>query len=176
DIYLNLSGFSEFIHAVARDGRSYKRVWFQKAAGALLKTGQKSQSDIDLLSQFVEAVEAALLEESKEEEELGEIPDEFLDPIMFSLMEDPVILPTSGTTLDRSTITAHLLGEKRDPFNRKELKIEEVIPNTELKEKIKKNGFDFFFLIGFCKIFFFFLFCILNLIDLYISLNYFKSI
>ncbi|KAJ1504297.1 hypothetical protein HMI54_007245 [Coelomomyces lativittatus] len=136
DIYLNLSGFSEFIHAVARDGRSYKRVWFQKAAGALLKTGQKSQSDIDLLSQFVEAVEAALLEESKEEEELGEIPDEFLDPIMFSLMEDPVILPTSGTTLDRSTITAHLLGEKRDPFNRKELKIEEVIPNTELKEKI----------------------------------------
>jgi hypothetical protein len=44
-------------------------------------------------------------------------------------MEDPVTLPTSGVVLDRSTITAHLLGENRDPFNRKELKIEDVIPS-----------------------------------------------
>jgi hypothetical protein len=35
------------------------------------------------------------------EEELGDAPDEFLDPIMSELMRDPVTLPTSNTTMDR---------------------------------------------------------------------------
>jgi hypothetical protein len=40
-------------------------------------------------------------EEAALEEELGDAPDEFLDPIMSELMRDPVILPTSNTTMDR---------------------------------------------------------------------------
>ena len=47
---------------------------------------------------------------------------------MFSLMEDPVILPTSKTTIDRSTIRSHLLSDPNDPFNRAPLKIEDVVP------------------------------------------------
>ena len=35
------------------------------------------------------------------EASLGEIPDEFLDPVLFQLMRDPVLLPTSGTVVDR---------------------------------------------------------------------------
>lgn len=62
------------------------------------------------------------------EEDLGEIPDEFLDPLMYSLMIDPVILPTSKTTIDRATIRSHLLSDPNDPFNRAPLKIEDVIP------------------------------------------------
>ena len=42
------------------------------------------------------------------EEELGEIPDEFLDPLMSTLMSDPVFLP-SGHILDRGVIERHLL-------------------------------------------------------------------
>lgn len=57
---------------------------------------------------------------------------------MFTLMEDPVILPTSRTTIDRSTIRSHLLSDPVDPFNRVPLKIEDVIPNTELKAAIEK--------------------------------------
>ncbi len=33
-----------------------------------------------------------------------EIPDEFMDPIMASIMTDPVLLPTSDTVMDRITI------------------------------------------------------------------------
>ena len=33
-----------------------------------------------------------------------EAPDEFYDPIMGTLMSDPVRLPTSGTIVDRSRI------------------------------------------------------------------------
>ena len=47
---------------------------------------------------------------------------------MFTLMEDPVILPTSKTSIDRSTIRSHLLSDPNDPFNRAPLKIEDVIP------------------------------------------------
>ena len=55
---------------------------------------------------------------------------------MFTLMEDPVILPSSKISIDRSTIKAHLLSDSTDPFNRMPLKLEDVIDDVELKQKI----------------------------------------
>ncbi|KAF9407851.1 Ubiquitin conjugation factor E4 [Entomortierella beljakovae] len=52
-------------------------------------------------------------------------------------MEDPVLLPTSNISIDRSTIKSHLLSDSTDPFNRKPLKIGDVIDNVELREKIQ---------------------------------------
>ena len=46
-----------------------------------------------------------------------DIPDEFLDQIMMSLMTDPVRLP-SRKVMDRKNILRHLLSDKRDPFSR----------------------------------------------------------
>jgi ubiquitin conjugation factor E4 B len=60
----------------------------------------------------------------------------YLDPIMATLMKDPVILPISKQVIDRSTIRSHLLSDPHDPFNRSPLKIEDVIDDTLLKEKI----------------------------------------
>jgi hypothetical protein len=45
-------------------------------------------------------------------------PDEFVDSLMSTLMEDPVILPKSRAVVDRSTITRILLSDALDPFNR----------------------------------------------------------
>jgi ubiquitin conjugation factor E4 B len=47
---------------------------------------------------------------------------------MATVMRDPVILPTSRTVIDRSTIKSHLLSDATDPFNRTPLSIEDVIP------------------------------------------------
>ncbi len=55
---------------------------------------------------------------------------------MYTLMTDPVILPTSKTSIDRSTIRSHLLSDPNDPFNRAPLKIEDVVDDTELKGRI----------------------------------------
>lgn len=52
-----------------------------------------------------------------------------LDPLIYTLMEDPVILPSSRVTIDRATIQSHLLSDPSDPFNRAPLKIEDVIPS-----------------------------------------------
>lgn len=50
------------------------------------------------------------------------------DPILSHLMEDPVVLPTSNMIVDRSTIRAHLLGDKRDPFSRAPLSMDMIKP------------------------------------------------
>lgn len=56
---------------------------------------------------------------------------------MYTLMTDPVILPTSKTSIDRSTIRSHLLSDPNDPFNRSPLRIEDVVPDEELAERIR---------------------------------------
>ncbi|GAA5817498.1 hypothetical protein MFLAVUS_011046 [Mucor flavus] len=135
DVYLNLNS-EKFVEAVARDGRSYKKEYFSKAASILQKHGLKQADDIHALEKFVNRVEIAIQSGADEEEELGEVPDEFLDPIFFTLMEDPVLLPTSGVIVDRGTIRTHLLGDTRDPFNRTPLSMDMVQSAVELKEQI----------------------------------------
>lgn len=67
---------------------------------------------------------------------LVDAPDEFLDPLVLTFMKDPVLLPTSGKVVDRSTIAQILLNDPADPFNRKELSIDMVQPATELQERM----------------------------------------
>jgi hypothetical protein len=54
------------------------------------------------------------------------------DPLLFTLMEDPVLLPTSNISIDRSTIKSHLLSDTTDPFNRMPLKISDVVDGETL--------------------------------------------
>merc|ERR1712127_459589 len=74
----------------------------------------------------------------EEEELLQGAPDEFLCPIMSVLMLDPVRLPSSKQTVDRSTIARHLLSDQSDPFNRAPLTMDQVEPDTELKAKVEE--------------------------------------
>mmetsp|Transcript_26483 Transcript_26483/g.71619 ORF Transcript_26483/g.71619 Transcript_26483/m.71619 type:complete len:128 (+) Transcript_26483:1030-1413(+) len=69
---------------------------------------------------------------------LPEPPDEFVDPITASIMSDPVTLPDSQVTLDRSTVERHLLSQATDPFSRKPLTIAMVVPNTALAARIQR--------------------------------------
>lgn len=136
-IFLNLKGNNNFVVAVARDGRSYKRDNFIRTASIIRKFSLRSSSDVEDLESFVQNVETRKAEYEQNEEDLGEIPDEFLDPLIGELMQDPVILPTSKTIIDRSTIKRHLLNDATDPFNRAPLDLKDVIPATELKQQIE---------------------------------------
>jgi len=84
------------------------------------------------LRQLVEEVEAKRNESTAMEEELGDVPDEFLDPLTFTLMRDPVVLPTSNVVVDRTTIVQHLLSSTIDPFNRQPLTVAMLKPGTAL--------------------------------------------
>ena len=56
----------------------------------------------------------AAAEEVRTGAALPEPPDEFVDPITASLMSDPVTLPDSGVTLDRTTVERHLMQQVRE--------------------------------------------------------------
>lgn len=70
------------------------------------------------------------------EDDYADAPDEFRDPLMDTLMADPVLLPSSGKIMDRPIITRHLLNSSTDPFNRQPLTEDMLQPDVELRERI----------------------------------------
>ncbi|KAL8172346.1 hypothetical protein V2J09_024150 [Rumex salicifolius] len=140
NIYVHLARGDKdnvFPAAISKDGRSYNDQLFGAAADVLRRIGE----DMRIIQEFVELgskARAAASEAMDAEAALGEIPDEFLDPIQYTLMKDPVILPTSKTTVDRSVILRHLLSDSTDPFNRAHLTADMLIPDTELKARIEE--------------------------------------
>ena len=76
-VYLNLSDEEEFIRGVAGDGRSYRKELFERAAAIARNRSLKSPDEIEKLRLFVEKVEEMKVT-LEAEEDLGEIPDEYL--------------------------------------------------------------------------------------------------
>lgn len=136
--FLNLSPYEEFVQAISQDGRSFDPAIFDRAHSILMKTGLLSPSS---LAQFRKLKEDAVAFKNKEQQELeeaGDVPEEFLDPLLWTVMKNPVILPSSGVRIDLATIKSHLLSDQKDPFNRAPLKLEDVQEDLELKTKIEK--------------------------------------
>ena len=74
----------------------------------------------------------------EERDDARDIPEEFVDPIMQTIMTDPVTLPGSGQIVDRATIRRHLLGDRTDPFSRSPLDESMLVPADELRERIEQ--------------------------------------
>jgi ubiquitin conjugation factor E4 B len=76
-VFLNLSDQSDFVNAVARDGRSYTKELFDNAADVAVKRVLKTAEEVNQLRSFVVKVEEAKANMMEEDEDLGDIPDEF---------------------------------------------------------------------------------------------------
>lgn len=59
------------------------------------------------LQDVAQKVSRLASQNEEDEEMLGDAPEEFLDPIMSTLMIDPVILPSSKQIVDRTTIARY---------------------------------------------------------------------
>ncbi|XP_016777576.1 ubiquitin conjugation factor E4 A isoform X3 [Pan troglodytes] len=136
-IYLNLGDEENFCATVPKDGRSYSPTLFAQTVRVLKKIN-KPGNMIVAFSNLAERIKSLADLQQQEEETYADACDEFLDPIMSTLMCDPVVLPSSRVTVDRSTIARHLLSDQTDPFNRSPLTMDQIRPNTELKEKIQR--------------------------------------
>ncbi|EDW77401.1 uncharacterized protein Dwil_GK18107 [Drosophila willistoni] len=133
-IYINLSSDESFCLAVSQDGRSYSEQLFSYAENILIRIGGGQL--IGDMSEFAAKVQKMGAQYKEEQELLADAPDEYLDPIISTLMTDPVILPSSNVTVDRSTIARHLLSDQTDPFNRSPLTMDKVKSNEALKLEI----------------------------------------
>ena len=130
--------YEEFLEFVVSDPRAYKYDNFTKAIK--LKNENKVKVDMETSENFDNIVYNKLkkAEELVEQKKINydDAPEEYLDPLTYGLMENPVILPSSHINIDRRTIEDYLLTNPSDPFNRNPLKKEELIPNDDLKKKI----------------------------------------
>lgn len=134
-IYLNLGDEENFCASVPKDGRSYSPTLFSQTVRVLKKIN-KPGNMIVAFGLLADKIKSHADRQQQEEETYADAPDEFLDPIMSTLMLDPVILPSSNVTVDRSTIARHLLSDQTDPFNRSPLTMDQIRPNEELKQQI----------------------------------------
>ena len=131
--------YEEFIEFVVSDERAYKYENFTKAI-KLKNEYNKVKVDTETSEKFDNLVYKKLkkAEEIVQQNTINydDAPEEFLDPLTYNLMENPVILPSSHINIDRRTIEDYLLSNPSDPFNRNPLTKDELIPNEELKKKI----------------------------------------
>ncbi|XP_055958481.1 ubiquitin conjugation factor E4 B [Patella vulgata] len=134
DIYLHLD-CEKFVEANCNDERSYSKALFDDAIARMTKACIKTTSEIEQFRSLQQKIEQVLEKKNQVELDYGEIPDDFKDPLMDTLMSDPVELP-SGNIMDRPIIIRHLLNSQTDPFNRQELTEDKLIPATNLKKRI----------------------------------------
>ncbi|XP_073513380.1 ubiquitin conjugation factor E4 B isoform X1 [Phyllobates terribilis] len=135
DIYLHLD-CPRFAKAIADDQRSYSKELFEEVISKMKKAGIKSTIAIEKFKLLAEKVEEIVARNARAEIDYSDAPDEFRDPLMDTLMSEPVRLP-SGTIMDRSIILRHLLNSSTDPFNRQTLTENMLEPVPELKERIQ---------------------------------------
>jgi len=119
ELYRLLMGEDDFCDAVAQEQHWLVR----EEMAAILVTfsllaigedeafGREFKARAGGMEGFFNRVLLKRKEIEEEEEDLGEIPEEFLDPLMQTLMEDPVTLPSSKMTVERGVIDRHLLND-----------------------------------------------------------------
>ncbi|CAK5027467.1 unnamed protein product [Meloidogyne enterolobii] len=116
--------------------RSYTPATFDSILKRFEEKSILPVSQFESFKNLVEQAKEAHNEKVKFEEKFeDEIPDEFRDEILFTLMSDPVTLP-SGQVVDRKNILRHLLSDPHNPFTRQPLTEDELKPNVELKARI----------------------------------------
>ncbi|RHY72031.1 hypothetical protein DYB30_002782 [Aphanomyces astaci] len=132
---LHFSQYESFQLAVATNGL-YDASVYRKCAGILQRTQVVDAAKVAAFDSFAQTVEDLFKSNTQDEAMLGDIPDEFMDPLLWQLMKEPVTLP-SGYVVDRATITQHLMNDASDPFTRSPLTVDQLVPNAALKAQIQ---------------------------------------
>jgi ubiquitin conjugation factor E4 B len=143
-IYLHLSPYDRFAEAIANDERSFRKELFEDAKGRMETAHIKTISEIERFQILANKVEAIVEQKAKYDIDFSNAPDEFRDPLMDTLMIDPVCLPTSGNIMDRSVILRHLLNSQTDPFNRQTLSEDRLVDGNSFNFIFFKNFYLFY--------------------------------
>jgi ubiquitin conjugation factor E4 B len=127
-----------FWRSMSQDGFFENGVPLSKAAAVLSKFNLLPPADVAAFEQMVSRAKDARSSYHNLEALADSAPPEFLDPLLSTIMKDPVLLPTSNHIVDRATIYQHLLNDEKDPFNRMPLTVGMLVPQEELKSRIYK--------------------------------------
>ena len=134
-----------FLDAIVEDEAHFRRSSYEKGIRILRRRALMAASEVDAFERALVVLVRKLEEKKNVEMMLGEIPNEYLDPIMQTLMTDPVILGVNSNekdrnryVMDRKVIERHLMNNPNNPFNREPLSKGDLIPDVELKREIEE--------------------------------------
>ncbi|KAI5184285.1 ubiquitin conjugation factor E4 B [Nematocida homosporus] len=125
----------DFILAIIADNDMFKEALFEKAIDICAHHHQIIQSEIIRCKFLLQSIRTIRAQVQAHQEEI-EFPDEFIDPLTFAPMIDPVILAPSSTRVDRSTAEMILMNDAIDPFTRGPLTEADITADPDLKAKI----------------------------------------
>merc|ERR1712154_640469 len=132
-----------FLDAIVEDEAHFKHASYAKAIGVLRKKQLMNADEIGMFERALGVLTKKFEQKKNMEMMLGDIPNKYLDPIMQTLMTDPVILgrnknakDTNKYVMDRKVIERHLMNNPNNPFNREPLTKNDLIPDDELKKEI----------------------------------------
>lgn len=108
--------------------RSFCKELFADAASRLERSAIKTPTEIERFIALAERAAVIARDNRVRDANYGDAPEEFRDPLMDTLMEDPVKLP-SGIVMDKPVIIRHLLNSATDPFSRQPLSEDMLIPS-----------------------------------------------
>lgn len=128
---------ASFARSVSSDGRSYSPELLSRAAAIATRRTILHPREVRKFVALAKMAAEVRAVAEQEELDLGEVPEEFLDPIMSTIMERPVRLPTSGKVMDRDVISRILLSDGMDPFNRMALSEDMLEEDHEMKKRIE---------------------------------------
>jgi ubiquitin conjugation factor E4 B len=126
---------ADFVRAVVRDTRAFDLRTWQRVSEVLNSKTLLNSEQAQSFEQVLRAIEEEAAQAREDELDLSDAPDEFLDPLLSTVMNDPVLLP-SGMTIDRTVITRHLMTSPNDPFNRQPLTLDMLKSDVALKQRI----------------------------------------
>jgi len=136
-IFLQLSRHNkEYLKAISEDEAYYSPDSYKKALMIFKKRLHDQPSILLEFKNYSDEIEVFQNEVMDLESRLGEIPEKYTDPMLCTLMRDPVRLPTNNMVMDRKEISIQLLNKSQCPFTKKPLTVDELIPVPELKAEI----------------------------------------
>jgi ubiquitin conjugation factor E4 B len=94
----------------------------------LERSAIKTATEIERFIALAERAAVIARDNRARDADYGDAPEEFRDPLMDTLMEDPVKLP-SGIVMDKAVIIRHLLNSATDPFSRQPLSEDMLTPS-----------------------------------------------
>ena len=129
-----------FLDAIIEDDAHFKPSDYRKGIRILRNRNLMAISSVDIFENELVKLEKKLQEKQNIDAILGDIPDEYLDPIMMTLMRDPVKFTSPKTgqvfVMDRKVIERHLLNNGNNPFTREKLTSDDLTDHSQLKSEI----------------------------------------
>ena len=134
-IYSCFYNNDKFIDVIANDEDSYSQSLMNKMINILLKKDKLKWEISGKLYNLFNLIDKKIKNKPKEIE-YENVPAEFCDPILMSIIEKPALLPNMDLIVEESTIKRHLLTCDENPFNRTKLTLKNL-KNIIIKKKLK---------------------------------------